>query len=176
MDKNCVRSQPREDVRAVYTQQSPANDCSALTSAEPAVPRHAKHLLCSPLGFWRWSGPGSARLPAPWPLCTRTSSTASLSSTGYASPGSHSRHQGICLLQGWKYQLLHLGLKIFGKICQPFFFFLLKKENKLWQEKRFGYFFLRLLIGRFLPLQSAALKLCPCWKVTAFESCKFSSS
>jgi len=82
------------------------------------------------------------------------------------------------LPQGWEYQLLHLSLKVFGKIRQPFFFFKKKKkkENKLWQEKRFGYFFLHLLTGRFLPLQSAALKLCPCWKITAFESCKFSSS
>lgn len=145
----------------------------ALTLASSAVLCHVKYLLCLPLGFWRWSGPGSARLPAPWPLCTRTSSTASLSSTGYASHGPYSQHRGICLLQGWKYQLLHLSLKIFGKICQLSFFL---KGNKLRQEKRFGYFFLHLLIGRFLPLQSATFKLCLCWKVTAFESCIFSSS
>lgn len=140
----------------------------ALTLAYSAVLCHVKYLLCFPLGFWRWSSPGSARLPAHWPLCTRTSSTASLSSTGYVSHGPYSQHQDICLLQGWKYSCF-----ILGKICQPFFFL---KENKLRQEKRFGYFFLHLLIGRFLPLQNAALKLCLCWKVTAFESCKFSSS
>lgn len=121
-----------------------------------------------PLGFWRWSGPCSARLPASWPSRTRTSLTASLSSTGYGSLWS--QHQDGGSLQGWEYQLLHLRLKIFGKI------FLFQKENKLRQEKGLGCFFLHLLIGRFLPLQSAALPLCPGWKVTALESCQFSRS
>ncbi|XP_042660258.1 membrane progestin receptor gamma isoform X2 [Tyto alba] len=35
-----------------------------------------------------------------------------------------------------------------------FFFFSPPKENKLWQEKRFGYFFLYLLIGRFLHFKA----------------------